>query len=189
MIGSTSRSRRAAIVARPDRTAAEHDGGLAGADRGTVGGVESDCHRLGQRGQGRRQAVRHLESDHVRQHHLFAVAAGIEVGVADRVQPRHVERHRNRHDDVTDLAVADVVSELDDLAAELVAHDDVSSEIHDLHGWEFVTGEAAGLVRHLDHLLAVLQRVEVGPADATCERFDQHLARRGAGSATSSTTS
>ena len=42
-----------------------------------------------------------------------------------------------------------------------------------------VTGESAGLVRHLDHLVAVLQGVQVGSADAARQRLDQNLARTG----------
>ena len=62
---------------------------------------------------------------------------------------------------------------LDDLGAELVAHDDVAAQVHD----ERVAGPARGR----DELLGELQRVQVGAADAAGQRADEHLARAGLG--------
>src|SRR5437763_1384314 len=54
---------------------------------------------------------------------------------------------------------------LDDLGAELVAHDDVASQVHH--------ARVAGAPRGLDELVGVLQRVEVGAADAAGEGAHQ----------------
>ncbi len=53
---------------------------------------------------------------------------------------------------------------VENLGAELVAHDDVAADVH-----------AHAARRVVDELLGVLQRVQVGAADSARERFDEYF--------------
>ena len=57
---------------------------------------------------------------------------------------------------------------LDDLGAELVAHDDVAGQVHD--------AGVARPPRGRDELVGKPQRVQVGAADPAGQRANQHLA-------------
>ena len=91
--------------------------------------------------------------------------------------------------DVADLQVVAAGAEVDDLAAELVAHDGVDGRVE--HDGRHRVGRAAvvQLLGQPPALLAVEQQVQVAAADAAGEHLGQHLAGAGVGSGISSTRS
>jgi hypothetical protein len=151
----------------------------SGGDLRTIDGVEPHRHGFGQRCPAGVEPVGHLHRQQIVEHHQLAIAARIFVRVAHRVHPRGVEGHRPRHDDVAEPRVGDVVAQLDDLGRELVTHDDISGQVHDLHGGTVGSGLAPGLGRHLHHQVAVGEGVEVGAADATGQGAHQDLSGAG----------
>jgi len=133
-----------------------------------------DGHRLGQRRVLGRQTVRHLEREELREHHQLAVAAGVVVRVADRLDAARAggERHRDDARAALERALR-VRPEVEHLGAELVPHDHVARRVEG--EWQ------ARLTRRVNHLGRMPERVQVGAADAAGERADEDLARAGHG--------
>ena len=155
----------------PDRPTAHHHGRLAGPQARFRDGVLRHGEGLGERCGGGGQRIGNAQQPGLAQHHALAVAARELVRVADprdAVADRH---HRHRADAVAarELALA-AGPEVENLGAELVAHHDVAGEVHHEREGVDLPGDAR-------HGLAVLQRVEIRPADAAGQRLHQHLAR------------
>ena len=107
------------------------------------------------------------------------VAAVVPVREPDAVEAVDVEGDRQRHDDVAGGQVVAPRPELDDLAAELVAHHDVAlrDEGHgpERIGWLTVV-ELGG---ELELLASVAQQVQVAAADAAGDDLGQYLSWSG----------
>ena len=169
--------------ASPTGPGAEDDGRFARLDPALVHRVQPDRHRLGERGVPRVEAVRDRRREHRRQQHVLGVAAAVGV----RVRADRLDRRRGSVRSVTitgsDTTASPgftprlrVRADLDDLGRELVAHDQVLAEVEPP---PMPTLAAGHLLAELDHLLRVLQEVQVAPADAARERLDEDLSLAG----------
>ena len=81
-----------------DRPAADHDRDVALLDLGAPDGVPADRHRLGQRAELGRQAVRDRQHQRLLDHDLLGVGAGRRGREADRVHLVAAPAQRQRHD-------------------------------------------------------------------------------------------
>jgi len=133
--------------------------------------VGAHGHRLGQGGVVGRQAVGHFQQQRFRQDHPFGEPARILVGISDRVEPfrTHVDGHRD--DAGPGLEAGCPGTALEHLGAELMAEDDVLLGVHAAAG--------AGAATHLDHVVKVMQGMQVRAADAAGQGPDPHLAGAG----------
>ena len=158
----------------PDGTAAHHDGRVAGLDVGARDSVNAHRHGLGQRGVLGRQAVRHGNQHRLHQEHALGESSGHVVRIADAVKLGAPNQERGVDDARALRMLATRAGPMvEDLRAELVPHDDVPRKVH--HRGR------AGFARSLDHLLTVLERVEIGSADAAGQRPHQDFAGLGFG--------
>ena len=89
-----------------------------------------------------------------------------------------VERDRHRHDHVADREVVDARTDLDDLAAELVAHHEVAGRARTAWARAGSAGSSspASSSRQAASLLTVLDEVQVAAADAAGQHLRQDLA-------------
>ena len=166
-LGATEAERRDHREAH--RAAADDEGRVARLEAGLHDGVQADGHGLGQRGVLGREAVRHRQQEELREDHRLAVAAGIVVRVADGLDASRSDRERHRHDArPRGVHALRVRAEVDHLGAELVSHHHVARDVQ--------REGHARLVRGLDHLVGVGERVKVRAADAAGEGADEHLA-------------
>ncbi len=160
----------------PDRTATEHERALALLDARLVHRVQTNRHRLGERGATGVETVRHLEAHARSESHAVGVRTVVVVREPDRLEPgRARERERHRHDQVAD-GHRDAVRlrpELDDLRRELVSHDEVGVRIE--------LAVAATELGDDEQAVGVMQRVEIGTADPARLHLDQRVTRSGNG--------
>ena len=130
----------------------------------------SDRHRLGQRRVLGRKPIGNRQQQAFRQAHVFGIAAGVVIRVADRLDAAAAQENRERANARTGFQrLLGAWSELDDLGAELMAHHDVAAQVHPERA-------AARALDRIDHLVGELQRMQIGAADSACEGFDQHFA-------------
>jgi hypothetical protein len=154
----------------PDRPAADHQRHLAAFDIGLCDRVHADRERFGQRGMLGRQTVGDFEQQGFAEQHALGIGADIVVGVADALRAFGGQKRRQRADFGAGLEFLRCARTIvEHLAAEFMAEHDVARKIHRL---------AAGkMFCQFHHAVAVLARVQVGAADAACQRFYQHHAR------------
>ena len=131
--------------------------------------VDADGERLGQRGVLGRQAVRYLQQQGLAEQHALGITADIVVGVTDALNALRRQQRRQRAHFGAGLQFAlGRCTVVQHLAAELMAEHDVARQVH---------RRAAGQeLAQLHHAVGMLARMQIGAADATGERFDQHLA-------------
>src|SRR6266851_3083823 len=116
------------------------------------------------------QPVGHFQQERLAEPHVLGVATGVVVRVADALGSGGRHQHRARADARARLERAHRIRPvLDDLGAELVAHDDVAAQVHD--------ARVAGPPRGRHELIGELERVQVRAADPAGQRADEHLAR------------
>jgi hypothetical protein len=155
-----------------DRPAAHHetDGGLVQPRLGDR--VQADREGLGQRRLLGGEAIGHGQHQGLGEQHALGEAAGQAVGEAQRLHAARCQGHGHADHTGSGLQrLGRARAMVEDLGAELVAEDGVGG------GIEAVV-RASGAAREVDHVLHVVQRVQVGPADAAGQRPDQHLAVR-----------
>ena len=131
--------------------------------------VHAHRHRLGESRVLGGEPVRHLEEEGLAEPHVFAIAPGVVVRVADALRPLGTHEQGKRAHPRPHLERSGRLrAVLDDLGTELVAHDHVATEIHH--------APIPGPPRILDELVGVLEGVEVRAADPAGESAHQHLA-------------
>jgi hypothetical protein len=114
------------------RPATNHQRLVARLQARLVHRVEADGHRLGQRGLLGREPVRDLEQQRLGEPHVLGVAARLVVRVADGLAPLGALKHRYRaHARAGRETPRRPRAVVDDLRADLVAHDDVAGKIGD----------------------------------------------------------
>ena len=130
--------------------------------------------RLGHRRLHVAEAVGHFEKQRLAQHHLLGIAAGIGVGITDRLEPLRPHRDRHRDDAGAGLQrLRRIGPVIQDLGRELMAEDHVL-------GW--IGPRRLPRARaQFQHVLERMDRVQVRSADAAGERLDQYLALAGHG--------
>ncbi len=151
------------------RAAAHHHAHVVGGRLGLGHGVLAHGQGFGQGGVFGREAVGDLQHQGFGEDDVFGEAAGDAAGIAHRLEAGLGDDARDRDHLGAGLeAATGVRSVLDHLAAEFVTKDGVGPLLH---------GPAATQPRrHVDHVIVVIQGVQVGPADAADERAAQNLA-------------
>ena len=143
---------------------------------------QRDRHRLGQRGELGRQPVGHRRASATPRR---ASARRSRPGAGPRARSRAPPSPRRSSGSATtgvpSRPLAEPRAVLDDLAAELVADDDLLVGAHEV--------VVAGLRDHVGELVAVVARVQVRAADAAAQHVEQHLALPGSGAGRSTSSS
>ena len=160
------------MIARPIGPAPSTSAPSPGCMRRLVDRVHRHRDRLGERRGAGVEPVRHREAHRRGELHPLGERARVAVREAEQLEPRRRERHRHAHHEVAgpDREPVGVGTELEHLAAELVAHHVVGVGIE--------RGLDAGHRRQREHRVRVPQRVEIGAADPARPDRHERLARR-----------